>query len=78
MFIRCLIGPVDFGSPGELTSEEGRNGNAIMLGYNGEKQLETVTDGAGRKLTSNTMVVVRWKAEDAMGHAVEYTYELGI
>ncbi len=67
-----------FGSSGELASEEDRNGNAITLGYNGEKQLETVTDGAGRKLTFkyNGSGEVE-SVKDPMGHTVKYTYESG-
>ena len=42
---------LDFNSAGQLTSETDHDGNAITLNYNSEKELETATDGASRKLT---------------------------
>jgi RHS repeat-associated protein len=65
---------LEFNSSGQLTKETDRYGNAVTLAYNGESHLETVTDGAGRKLTFTYIGGQISSVKDPMGNTVKYTY----
>ncbi|HXD54151.1 MAG TPA: RHS repeat-associated core domain-containing protein [Solirubrobacteraceae bacterium] len=64
----------EFNTEGRLVKETDRDGNANTLAYASGK-LETVTDGAGRKLTFkyNGEGFVE-SVKDPMGHVASYTY----
>lgn len=64
----------EFNTEGKLVKETDRDGNSNTLGYTSGK-LETVTDGAGRKLTFkyNGEGLIE-SVKDPMGHVASYTY----
>ncbi len=64
-----------FNKSGTLTSESDRNGNTLTMTY-ASGHLESVTDGAKRKLTFayNSEGLVE-SVKDPLGHTVKYTYE---
>lgn len=66
---------LEFNSSGQLTKETDRHGNALTLTYK-EGKLETVKDGAERKLTFAYNAGGQIESvKDPMGHTVKYTYE---
>jgi RHS repeat-associated protein len=68
---------LEFNSSGQLTKETDRHGNALTLTYK-EGKLETVKDGAERKLTFAYNAGGQIESvKDPMGHTVKYTYESG-
>lgn len=64
-----------FSSAGQLLKEVDRNGYVTTLGYNGARQLTSVTDPAARALTfaygTNGLVS---SVTDPLGRAVKFTY----
>jgi YD repeat-containing protein len=68
---------LEFNSSGQLTKETDRHGNTLSLTYK-EGKLETVKDGAERKLTFTYNAGGQIESvKDPMGHLVKYTYESG-
>ncbi len=68
---------LEFNSSGQLTKETDRHGNALTLTYK-EGKLETVKDGAGRKLTFVYNAGGQIESlKDPMGHLAKYAYESG-
>jgi RHS repeat-associated protein len=65
---------LEFNSEGRLTKETERRGNSNTFTYNASKQLETVTDGAGRTLTFKYKEGLVESIEDPMKHIISYTY----
>jgi RHS repeat-associated protein len=65
---------LEFNSEGKLVKETDQNGNSNTLAYK-EGKLETVTDGAGRKLTFkyNGEGLVE-SIKDPLGHTIKYEY----
>ncbi len=64
-----------FNSSGQLTSEADRNGNTLTMTY-ASGHLESVSDGAGRKLTfAYDLEGLVESVKDPMGHTVKYAYE---
>ncbi len=63
------------GSGGRLESVTDRYGNETTLTYNGEGELTTITDPAGRTIKLKYKEGLVESAEDPMGHVVKYTYE---